>query len=136
MIIISNWKMNKDLDQINLFLDNFKNNLIRKTNSFSKEIKILIAPSFPFLVHVKTHLFSEKISIVSQNCHHEDTGAFTGEVSVKMLNSIGIKYVIIGHSERRINFNEENSILEKKINLCLENHLCPIVCFGETAKDR
>src|SRR5205085_8633468 len=70
--------------------------------------------------------------VAAQNCYHKKSGAFTGEVSVEMLHSIGITYCIVGHSERREYFNESNAILAEKINLCLENFITPIFCCGES----
>jgi len=135
MIIVANWKMNKDLAETRVFWEGFKNKLTLDTSLSLEKENILIAPSFPFLHHFQSK-YSEKISVVAQNCHHEISGAYTGEVSVKMLKSIGVKYVIIGHSERRMYFDEKDEVLRKKINLCLENDLCPIVCFGESSVDR
>ena len=136
MIIVANWKMNKDLQESKLFFNNFESKLSNQATSFFEKIKILIAPSFPFLYHCQFNLSSNKIIIAAQNCSHKSNGAFTGEVSAKMLNSIGVKYVIIGHSERRVYFNEKRDVLKNKIQLCLENNLCPIFCFGETGLDR
>ncbi len=136
MIIIANWKMNKDLQEVNFFLDDFKKNISQQSGTFLENIKILIAPPFPFLNYMQKNIFSTDISIVAQNLHHEKSGAFTGEVSAKILKSININYVIIGHSERRMYFNENDSVLEKKISLCLDNEICPIFCFGETYEDR
>lgn len=135
MIIVANWKMNKDLTETQVFWEDFENRLTLDSFAFLEKENILIAPSFPFLHHFQSK-YSDKISVVAQNCHHENSGAYTGEVSVKMLQSIGVKYVIIGHSERRIYFDENNDVLKQKINLCLDNDLCPIVCFGESSLDR
>ena len=136
MIIVANWKMNKNLDEINLFIDKFKKNIFQESNSSSRKIKILIAPSFTFLSHMEASFSSDKISIVAQNVCHEKLGSFTGEISAHMLKSINVEYIIIGHSERRIYFNEKDFVLEKKIAICLENNLSPIFCFGETVEDR
>jgi len=136
MIIIANWKMNKDLQEVNFFLDDFKKNISQQSVTFLENIKILIAPPFPFLDYMQKNIFSTDISIVAQNIYHERLGAFTGEVSAKMLKSININYVIVGHSERRMCFNENSSILKKKLNICLEGEMCPIFCFGETCEDR
>ena len=76
------------------------------------------------------------LKLCAQNCHHQDNGAFTGEVSVKMLKSIDVSSVIIGHSERRKYFNESNDILLQKIQSCFKNNLLPIFCFGETMNER
>lgn len=135
MIIIANWKMNKDLAETNSFWEDFDSKFTLDSFSFLKKENILIAPSYPFLCHFQSK-YSDKISVVAQNCHHENSGAYTGEVSVKMLKSIGVKYVIIGHSERRMYFDEKGVVLKQKINLCLDNDICPIVCFGESSTDR
>ena len=76
------------------------------------------------------------IKIGAQNMHFEETGAYTGEVSAKMLKSIGVEYVIIGHSERRQYFNETDQTVNKKIKVAFENELKPIVCVGETLEQR
>ena len=90
MIIIANWKMNKDLQEVNFFLDDFEKNISQQSGTFLENIKILIAPPFPFLNYMQKNIFSTDISIVAQNIHHEKSGAFTGEVSAKILKSINI----------------------------------------------
>ena len=135
MIIVANWKMNKNANDVELFLRNLEANL-SKYPKFTDKTKVLIAPPFPFLYYLKTSLHTDTITLTAQNIHHEKQGAFTGEVSAEMLCSIGVKYVIIGHSERRIYFNETENILSKKIERCLENKMTPIFCFGETYSDR
>jgi triosephosphate isomerase len=74
--------------------------------------------------------------VAAQNCYHKKSGAYTGEVSVEMLHSIGVNYCIIGHSERREYFAESNAVLAEKINLCLENFITPIFCCGEPLQMR
>lgn len=82
---------------------------------------------------VKGH---SKISVGAQNCHQEESGAFTGEISAKMIRSVGAQYVILGHSERRQYFGESNELLAKKTNVVLVNSLKPIFCIGETLDER
>ena len=71
------------------------------------------------------------VFVAAQNCYSKKSGAYTGEVSVEMLQSIGIQYVVLGHSERREYFNESNQFLAEKLNICLEYHIQPIFCCGE-----
>lgn len=79
---------------------------------------------------------ANKIHIGAQNCHYADAGAFTGEISPSMLRSVGAQYVIVGHSERRQYFGEDNSLLAKKVDAVLRNSLQPIFCIGETLDQR
>ncbi|MBH9818766.1 triose-phosphate isomerase, partial [Clostridioides difficile] len=73
----------------------------------------------------------QNVFVAAQNCYSKKSGAYTGEVSVEMLQSIGIQYVVLGHSERREYFNESNHFLAKKVNICLEYNITPIFCCGE-----
>lgn len=77
-----------------------------------------------------------KISIGAQNCHQNESGAFTGEVSASMLKSTGTRYVILGHSERRQFFSETDELLAEKVNTVLKNNLLPVFCIGETLDER
>lgn len=95
-------------------------------------IDVVIAPPFIHLSEVSKILSdNDKISLGAQNCHWEDSGAFTGEVSVGMLKSMGTEYVIIGHSERRELFGESDDLVARKLRTCLGMQLTPIVCCGE-----
>jgi triosephosphate isomerase len=79
---------------------------------------------------------NQRVSLGAQNCHQSESGAFTGEISATMLKSIGVEYVIIGHSERRQYFSETDSLLSEKVNAALKNQLNPIFCIGETLDQR
>lgn len=96
------------------------------------DVKVIIAPPFPFIYAVQ-NLIPEmgKIVLAGQNCHQEDSGAFTGEVSAPMLKSLGAQYVILGHSERREQFSETDEELAQKTNNALKNDLNVIFCCGE-----
>jgi triosephosphate isomerase len=96
----------------------------------------MIAPSFVSLKTSIDYLKNKDIEVVSQNVHQKNNGAYTGEISAKMLSSIGIKTTIIGHSERREYFNETHEILKNKVDTSLENSINIIFCFGEELKDR
>ena len=137
MIIIANWKMNKDLKEVEKFMDSFIS--LQSWEAIS-DLKIFFSPSFPLINEVSNIInynsLNSKIRICAQNCHHEIDGAFTGEVSAKVLDSLGVKYVLTGHSERRNYFNETNDIIEKKISNCIKYDITPILCFGENLNER
>ena len=78
----------------------------------------------------------DKVSVGAQNAHQAESGAYTGEVSAKMIKSVGVEYVILGHSERRQYFGETNELLAKKTDTALKNGLKPIFCIGETLAER
>ncbi len=100
------------------------------------DVDIIIAPPFIHLTEVGKVIDREHVSLSSQNCASEQQGAFTGEVSAEMLWSAGVDYVIIGHSERRAYYQEDNDILNKKIKLALDNNLKIIFCCGENLEQR
>ena len=129
-IVAGNWKMNNTLnDTINLIND-------LKQNIVSSDVKVMIAPSFPFLKTAVDQLKDLNIEVIAQNINDNKSGAYTGEVSIDMLNSIGVNTTLIGHSERRAYYNEDDALLLKKINLALESNMDIIFCFGEELKDR
>ena len=129
-IVAGNWKMNNGLQETKLLI----NELLRETNHSGCEV--MIAPSFVSLKTAIDSLINKNIEVVSQNVHQNINGAYTGEVSAKMLSSIGIKTTIIGHSERREYFNETHDLLKHKVDTSLENSMRIIFCFGEQLKDR
>ena len=129
-IVAGNWKMNNGLQETELLI----NELAKETNHSGCEV--MIAPSFVSLKTSIDHLKNKDIEVVSQNVHQKNNGAYTGEISAKMLSSIGIKTTIIGHSERREYFNETHEILKNKVDTSLENSINIIFCFGEELKDR
>jgi triosephosphate isomerase len=129
-IVAGNWKMNNGLQETKLLI----NELVKETNHSGCEV--MIAPSFVSLKTSIDYLKNKDIEVVSQNVHQKNNGAYTGEISAKMLSSIGIKTTIIGHSERREYFNETHEILKNKVDTSLENSINIIFCFGEELKDR
>ena len=137
MIIVGNWKMNKDIKESNHFLDSFISNMKwYKQNN----LKLFLSPTFPLVNNIKNKILEKKnyfeLGLCAQNCHNKNFGSHTGEVSAKILKSVGFSAVIIGHSERRKYFNETNEILLEKILRCFENNLLPIFCVGETLDER
>lgn len=127
-IAAANWKMNLTLEQgSELVKDILDASLQLKEN----QLTILAVP-FPYLLKTKRELEGRNgYAVAAQNCYHKKSGAYTGEVSVEMLQSMNIPYCIIGHSERREYFNETNEMLADKVDLCLEYGITPIFCCGE-----
>ena len=129
-IVAGNWKMNNDLAQTQTLITELK----AQTNS--GEVEVMIAPSFTNLWQAINSLKDSAIEVIAQNMHSADSGAYTGEVSAAMLKSLGIKTVILGHSERRAYFNETDESLAKKVDTALANEMRTIFCFGEELDDR
>lgn len=127
-IAAANWKMNLSFTEAKELLDGVLKNDIE----LGEDQLTIFAVPFPYLLMAEEVISGYKnYFIAAQNCYYQPTGAYTGEVSAGMLDSIGINYVIIGHSERREYFNENNEMLAKKINMCLEKGMKPIFCCGE-----
>jgi triosephosphate isomerase len=99
-------------------------------------VEMIIAPPFPFLDMAVQRTLNTGVHVAAQTCHEADQGAFTGEVSARMLASIGVRYVIIGHSERRQYFGETDAIISEKIAAALKHGLTPIFCCGERKEER
>ncbi len=129
-IVAGNWKMNLVAKEVNDLAKSIEKFAIY--NSMDDHTEVILAPPYVYLEAMvdRMQLFPN-FHIAAQNCHHEVKGAFTGEVSAPMLQSIGVEYLIIGHSERRAQYNESNEMLKQKVNIALENGLRPIFCCGE-----
>ena len=96
------------------------------------DVTAVLCPPVLYLTTYKAYLTGGKLALGAQNCHEKASGAYTGEISAAMLASIGVEYVILGHSERRQFFGETNAQLAEKVNMALENGLTPIFCCGES----
>ena len=130
-IIAGNWKLNKTpLEAIQL-ADELKRLLVDV-----RGVDIVVCPPFVDLIDVTEAFNEHAIAVGSQNVFWEDSGAFTGEVSVPMLKSVGVRYAIVGHSERRQYFGETDATVNKRIRACLKHGLIPIVCVGENLAQR
>lgn len=135
--IIANWKMlPASLAEAEQILD-FVNDHLESRNE--KEFSLVFCPPFVFLENVanvlKTSHFEHDSSLGAQDIFWEDAGADTGEVSGPMLNKIGVRYVIVGHSERRWKLGESDETVNKKLKAVLRNEMIPIVCLGEKVRD-
>ena len=132
-IAAANWKMNLTLEQGTSLVDN----ILQSSLPLNEHHIAVFAVPYPYLLTVKNMLNNRPHCFVAaQNCYHKDAGAYTGEVSAAMLASIGVDYVVLGHSERREYFAESNDVLAEKVNRCLEHALQPIFCCGEALEVR
>ena len=132
-IAAANWKMNMTYQQGEKLLDGILGIDIR----LKEHQQVIFAVPYPYLLMARSEVDNEhNYEVAAQNCHHQKSGAYTGEVSAGMLHSIGIQYCILGHSERREFFFETNKILADKVNICLQNDMTPIFCCGEPLRIR
>ena len=129
-VIAGNWKMNMLPDETIRYIDELSK-LVGETQN-----EVILCVPFTDLFYALLTAQNTNIKIGAQNMHFEEKGAYTGEVSAKMLKSINVEYVIIGHSERRQYFNETDESVNKKIKAAFANGLKPIVCVGETLEQR
>lgn len=133
-LIVGNWKMNtlvSDGRKLAEDIHKYAQLHVAGTN-----IKVVVCPPFTHLTEVAHILNESVVKLGAQDCHYENAGAFTGDVSAPMLASIGCQYVMIGHSERRAAYNEPNRILNAKVLAALRANLTPIFCIGETAAEK
>ena len=123
--------MNNDLSETQDLIAHLKLQMVKEPTA-----EVYVAPSFISLYSAFQSLKDTPVKVAAQNMHFAEKGAFTGEVSAKMLKSIGVNTVILGHSERRAQFNETDEILSKKVSAALANEMEIIFCFGEELKER
>ena len=129
-IVVGNWKMNKNLQQGKKLC----NSILDLLDTSNKEV--ILAVPFTHLAVLAEIIKGSDLKLSAQNCHHELSGAYTGEISALMIASLGVDYVILGHSERRTYSNENNDLVRKKIDAALSQNLNVILCCGETLDDR
>ncbi|MCI7239085.1 MAG: triose-phosphate isomerase [Anaerococcus sp.] len=129
-VIVGNWKMNKTPTEANELLDQ-----ISKLDLDSEVEAGVCTPAIDLLL-AKVKLSETNVNFGAQNMYFEESGAFTGEISPTMLQDIGAKYVILGHSERREYFHEDDELINKKVLSALDHDLTPILCCGETLEER
>lgn len=131
-VVAGNWKMNNDLSESVNLISGIKN--VTAGNELNAEV--IICPPFTSLETASTLIKDTNVKLGAQNMSFEDSGAFTGEISASMLKSVGCEYVILGHSERRTIFGENDETINKKIKKALSAGLKPIFCIGETLDQR
>ncbi|HEX8252725.1 MAG TPA: triose-phosphate isomerase [Thermoanaerobaculia bacterium] len=124
--LIANWKMNLPPEGIERYMATV-------CAGDPRDVTMVVAPPFPFLRSV---VQCGGVSVGAQNCSDKQSGAFTGEVSPSMLREAGVEYVILGHSERRTLFHEEDALISRKLTLAIETGLTPVLCIGEDLRVR
>ena len=130
-IIAGNWKMYKDVNEsVELA------NEIKRATFDVENVTVVICPPFTNLSDVGEMLIESNVKLGAQNCYWESEGAYTGEISVPMIKSVGCDYVVIGHSERRKYFGETDETVNKRIKAAIDGGLLPIMCVGETLEER
>lgn len=132
-IVAGNWKMNNDKKESKALIKSLKKTIKKEKLA---NTRVIVAPTFVNLSLSVKAAKDSKIEVVAQNMHQAKNGAYTGEISADMLKAIGVKTVILGHSERRTYFNETDESLAAKVDAVLENDLETIFCFGELLEDR
>ncbi len=128
-IVTANWKMYFGIDEAKSVAE-------RMTEIIKNKTEVIVCPSFVFLDRLSRVFSDSLIKLGAQNMYFEENGAFTGEVSPIMLKSVGCEYVILGHSERRHIFGENDIDIHKKVISAIEHGLKPILCIGETLAQR
>ncbi|MBT2557851.1 triose-phosphate isomerase [Hymenobacter sp. ISL-91] len=135
-IVAGNWKMNTTLAEAQALISEIVH-MVQDETTGAPAVEVVVCPPFPFLLPVGKLLpQGGQFHLGAQNCHQKASGAFTGEVAAPMLQSVGCEYVLLGHSERRQYFREDDELLSQKLKAALAAGLKPIFCVGETLETR
>ncbi len=132
-IVAGNWKMNNNAKETKQLIKGIKKSIKKLP---LENTRVLVAPTFVNLAKAVKRVKKSNVEVVAQNMHQSKNGAFTGEISADMLQSIGISTVILGHSERRSVFGETAAVLQEKVTAAIQNNMEIIFCFGEMLEDR
>ena len=133
-IVAGNWKMNKTFDEADELISNIMDKLEKTT--LDRNTQVIICPPFPFLEMTSDYSDDSYFAVGAQNVSDQEKGAYTGEVSAEMLESMELDYCIVGHSERRAYYHETDEIIARKVDQLLKHNLRPIVCCGEVLEER
>lgn len=131
-LIAGNWKMNTSLDEA----INLSKSLVEFSKTNENINEILVCPPFIWINKIKEICTNSKVKVGAQNCYYKPNGAFTGEISIEMLDNIKVDYVILGHSERRQIFKETDELINLKLQNVINSSIKPILCIGETLEER
>lgn len=129
-LVVGNWKMHLNTSQASLLLHRLHERI-----KIHRNIEVVLAPSMLVLQPLSMQIDRRKFRLAAQNAYHKDEGAFTGEVSFTMLQDLA-HYVIVGHSERRLYFNEDLDVIRDKVAAAVRNNIVPILCVGESDHER
>jgi triosephosphate isomerase len=129
-LIVANWKMHLNTQQASLLVHRLQQHI-----PIHRDVEVVLAPSLLSLQPLSLEIDRRKFRLAAQNAYYKDEGAFTGEVSFTMLHDL-VHYVLVGHSERRIYFNESLEVVRDKVTAAIRNNVQPILCIGETKPER
>lgn len=132
IVVAGNWKMHKLAGEAR----QFTTELMSRLSGLNASVTVVLCPPFTALAEVADAIAGTRLCLGAQNVYWEERGAYTGEVSPSMIRDAGCAYVIIGHSERRQHFGETNETVNRKVRAALAAHLRPIVCVGESERQR
>jgi triosephosphate isomerase len=129
-LIVGNWKMNLNVHEASVHVKRLNDSI-----QIHRDVEVVLAPSLLALQPISREIDRRKFKLAAQNAYFKDNGAYTGEVSFTMIREL-VDYVIIGHSERRIYFNESLETIRDKVQAAIRNGISPILCVGETQNER
>lgn len=132
---MGNWKMNGSLEMATEYMPSLLDGLL-DLHGWEQNARIGICPPFPYLPIIATNCEGYPLHTGAQDVHHKENGAYTGEVSAAMLDDMGIRFCIVGHSERRNYNNETDSLINSKLQALLNTKVQPVLCVGESKSDR
>jgi len=135
-LVCANWKMNQTASQAEAWAESFLGAIAKRRAELDAACEIAVAPAHPALDRLSKALANSGIHLAAQNVHADESGAFTGEVSVAMLEDLGCRYALVGHSERRQLFGERDAGIAAKARRLQDSSVRPILCVGETLDER